>query len=105
MRGPIACRAAGHRRQLAPRSGNNVGTRTFVNAMLLYNEFTKSSKLPSEDFCLQTRKNGISHSFFRVPKVLVVSPFLLFGTYPVEPTVGEIPSVIRPVKHYYVIDW
>ena len=39
----------------------------------LYDEFRKSSKIPSQDFCLQTRKNGVSHSFVRVRKVLVVS--------------------------------
>ena len=65
-----------------------------MNAIQLYDEFTKSSKLQSEDLCLQTVKNGISQSFIRVTKVLVESPFLSLAS-PISGTVKF------SVKHLY----
>eukprot|EP01043_Picozoa_sp_COSAG02_P070517 COSAG02_NODE_12517_length_1533_cov_24.968619_2_plen_172_part_00 len=69
--------AATHHLQLAARSANSAQVKgLFGKTLHLYDESRKSSKLPSQDFCLQTRKNGVSHSFIRVRKVLVESPFL-----------------------------
>ena len=101
----------------SPPSANSASTRTFMNEIQLHIEFIKSSKPPSEDFCLQTRKTGVSQSFIRVRKVLVESPFVSLSITVCTPTTssaaqsrglltrGDLRSPTCQMTHVIFVPW